>query len=47
MYDVFECLYSYMDNANLNSIPIYFISPVGDSSLALPSLANKSAVNSN
>ena len=44
MYDLFECLYSYMDNANLISIPIYFISPVADSSLAL---ANKSAVNSN
>ena len=43
MYDLFKCLYSYMDNANLTSIPIYFISPVGDSSLAL---ANKSAVNS-
>ena len=44
MYDLFECLYSYMDNANLISIPIYFISSVPDSSLAL---ANKGAVNSN
>ena len=44
MYDLFQCLYSYMDNANLIFIPIYFISPVADSSL---SLANKSAVNSN
>ena len=43
MYDLFECLYFYTDNANLTSIPIYFISPVADSSLAL---ANKSAVNS-
>ena len=34
LYDLFECLYSYMDNANLTSIPIYFISPVADSSLA-------------
>ena len=44
MYDLFECLYFYMDNANLTSISIYFISPVADSSLAL---ASKSAVNSN
>ncbi len=34
LYDLFECLYSYMDGANLTSIPIYFISPVADSSLA-------------
>ncbi|XP_015751078.1 PREDICTED: integrator complex subunit 9 homolog [Acropora digitifera] len=34
LYDLFECLYSYMDNASLTSIPIYFISPVADSSLA-------------
>ena len=38
MYDLFECRYSYMDNANLTSIPTYFITPVADSSLAL---ANK------
>ena len=31
-----------MDNPNLTSIPIYFISPVADLALA-----NKSAVNSN
>lgn len=34
LYDLFECLYSYMDGANLSAIPIYFISPVADSSLA-------------
>ncbi|KAK3739105.1 hypothetical protein QZH41_018245 [Actinostola sp. cb2023] len=34
LYDLFECLYSYLDSANLTSIPIYFISPVADSSLA-------------
>ncbi|KAJ7350140.1 Integrator complex subunit 9 [Desmophyllum pertusum] len=34
LYDLFECLYSYMDGASLTSIPIYFISPVADSSLA-------------
>ena len=44
MYDLFECLCSYMDNANLTSIPINFISPVADGSFAL---ANKNAVNSN
>ena len=44
MYDLFEFLCSYMDNANLTSIPINFISPVADSSFAL---ANKNAVNSN
>ena len=44
MYDLFECLYFHMDNANLTSIPIYFISPVADSSLAL---ATKSVVKSN
>ena len=40
MYDLFECLYFHMDNANLTSIPIYFISPVADLALV-----NKSAVN--
>ncbi|XP_031573815.1 integrator complex subunit 9 homolog [Actinia tenebrosa] len=34
LYDLFECLYSYLDSANLTSVPIYFISPVADSSLA-------------
>ncbi|EDO39014.1 predicted protein [Nematostella vectensis] len=34
LYDLFECLYTYLDNAKLGMVPIYFISPVADSSLA-------------
>ncbi|CAB4012068.1 integrator complex subunit 9 [Paramuricea clavata] len=34
IYDLFECLQSYMDSAGLTFTPIYFISPVADSSLA-------------
>ena len=47
MYDLFECLCSYMDNANLTSIPINVMSPVADSSFALANKTNKNAVNSN
>ena len=34
IYDLFECLQSYMDSVGLTFTPIYFISPVADSSLA-------------
>lgn len=33
IYDLLECLYQYMDSANLSSVPLYFISPVASSSL--------------
>ncbi|XP_071953861.1 integrator complex subunit 9-like [Antedon mediterranea] len=34
LFDLFECLWGYMDNMGLSQIPIYFISPVADCSLA-------------
>lgn len=34
IYDLFECLQTFMDSAGLTFTPIYFISPVADSSLA-------------
>ena len=33
IYDLFECLYQFIENANLGSTPFYFISPVANSSL--------------
>jgi integrator complex subunit 9 len=33
-YDLFECLSSHLDNVGLGGVPLYFISPVADSSLA-------------
>uniref|UniRef100_A0A8K9V6T9 Integrator complex subunit 9 n=1 Tax=Oncorhynchus mykiss TaxID=8022 RepID=A0A8K9V6T9_ONCMY len=33
IYDLFECLYQFIENANLSSTPFYFISPVANSSL--------------
>ncbi|KTG45422.1 hypothetical protein cypCar_00027734 [Cyprinus carpio] len=33
IYDLLECLYQFMDSANLGSTPFYFISPVANSSL--------------
>jgi integrator complex subunit 9 len=34
VYDLFECLSTSLDNAGLSQIPMFFISPVADSSLA-------------
>ncbi|RXG67625.1 Integrator complex subunit 9 [Armadillidium vulgare] len=34
VYDLFECLSNHLDNVNLLYVPMYFISPVADSSLA-------------
>ncbi|XP_070533151.1 integrator complex subunit 9-like [Ptychodera flava] len=34
IYDLFECLSAFMDSAGLTQTPMYFISPVADSSLA-------------
>lgn len=34
VYDLFECLSTNLDNHGLNQIPMFFISPVADSSLA-------------
>ncbi|TRZ03895.1 hypothetical protein DNTS_030904 [Danionella cerebrum] len=33
VYDLLECLYQFMDSANLGTTPFYFISPVANSSL--------------
>ncbi|RXN32236.1 integrator complex subunit 9 [Labeo rohita] len=33
IYDLLECLYQFMDSANLGTTPFYFISPVANSSL--------------
>uniref|UniRef100_A0A8C6WNK5 Integrator complex subunit 9 n=1 Tax=Neogobius melanostomus TaxID=47308 RepID=A0A8C6WNK5_9GOBI len=33
IYDLLECLYQFIDNANLGTTPFYFISPVANSSL--------------
>lgn len=33
IYDLLECLYQFMDSANLGNTPFYFISPVANSSL--------------
>lgn len=34
VYDLFECLTQNLDNAGLVNVPMFFISPVADSSLA-------------
>lgn len=34
VYDLFECLSSHLDTSGLTQTPLYFISPVADSSLA-------------
>ena len=34
IYDLFECLAGQMEMNNLSGIPLFFISPVADSSLA-------------
>ncbi|KAI5755524.1 hypothetical protein M8J77_017719 [Diaphorina citri] len=34
IYDLFECLSSHLDNSSLTQIPMFFISPVADISLA-------------
>lgn len=34
VYDLFECLSSHLDNSGMTTIPMFFISPVADTSLA-------------
>nr|CAD7458823.1 unnamed protein product [Timema tahoe] len=34
VYDLFECLSSHLDNSGMSTIPMFFISPVADNSLA-------------
>src|SRR5699024_3079401 len=34
LYDLFECLMMHLDRNNLGAIPIYFISPIAEHSLA-------------
>ncbi|XP_038051929.1 integrator complex subunit 9-like [Patiria miniata] len=34
IYDLFECLSGYMDSVGLTQVPMFFVSPVADSSLA-------------
>ncbi|XP_065186535.1 integrator complex subunit 9-like [Sycon ciliatum] len=38
VYDILECLLSYMDNPGLHTVPIFFISPVADASLAFSNI---------
>ncbi|EDV20372.1 uncharacterized protein TRIADDRAFT_32062, partial [Trichoplax adhaerens] len=38
IYDLLECLCTFMDQSGLGNIPIYFISPVADSSLAFSNI---------
>lgn len=33
-YDLFECLSGHLENIGLGQVPLYFVSPVADSSLA-------------
>ena len=33
-YDLFECLSGHLDSCGLSTVPMYFISPVSDSTLA-------------
>ena len=33
-YDLFECLSHHLESCNLLTVPMYFVSPVADSSLA-------------
>ncbi|XP_071479583.1 integrator complex subunit 9-like [Diadema antillarum] len=41
IYDLFECLASYMESAGLMQTPLYFISPVADSSLAFSQILSE------
>ncbi|PSN51028.1 Integrator complex subunit 9 [Blattella germanica] len=34
VYDLFECLSSHLDNSGMTTVPMFFISPVADTSLA-------------
>lgn len=34
IYDLFECLCNHLDTCGLSQVPMYFISPVADNSLA-------------
>lgn len=33
IYDLFECLSGHLENLGLTQVPMYFISPVADTSL--------------
>lgn len=33
IYDLLECLYQFIESANLGTTPFYFISPIANSSL--------------
>lgn len=48
VYDLFECLSSSLDSHGLSQVPMFFISPVADSSLAYSNIlaGKKSRVNS-
>jgi integrator complex subunit 9 len=38
VYDLLECLYSFLDNSGLSSVPVYIISPVAKASLSLANI---------
>uniref|UniRef100_A0A2K6GN02 Integrator complex subunit 9 n=1 Tax=Propithecus coquereli TaxID=379532 RepID=A0A2K6GN02_PROCO len=46
IYDLLECLYQYIDSAGLSSVPLYFISPVANSSLEFSQIFAEWYVNS-
>ena len=41
IYDLFECLAGYMESVGLMQTPLYFISPVSDSSLAFSQILSE------
>jgi len=46
IYDLLECLVSHLDSVGLSSIPIYFVSPVADQSLAYSNILAEWLTNS-
>ena len=38
VYDLLECLHTFLDNAGLVGVPVYMISPVAKSSLSLANI---------
>ena len=41
IYDLLECLPPYLDNMGLQSVPLYFLSPVAETSLAYSNICGE------
>jgi integrator complex subunit 9 len=41
IYDLLECLPSYLDNMGLQNVPLYFLSPVAETSLAYSNICGE------